>query len=232
MNILRELRDAYQYRCAPRHKTIREITEFSFQVEQPESMTIQTACSERNAALAAYTQKEFSLYADKTNKVEDFAEASNFWRKIANPDGTVNSAYGHLIWAQASCGNTDFSADMRTPWAWAKQALREDKDTRQAILRFSLPSHQWVGNKDFTCTMHGQFYIREDKLHFSVVMRSNDAVRGLAYDMPWFIHLMDKMIEELAEIYPQLSKGTYTHYAHSMHIYEDDLSIVDKMLGA
>jgi thymidylate synthase len=118
-----------------------------------------------------------------------------------------------------------------TPWEWAKESLLADKDTRQAILRFNLPEHCWQGNKDFVCTMHGNWLIREDKLNLTIVMRSNDAVLGLAYDLPWFCSLMDKMLEELKEKYPTLTKGTYTHLAHSLHIYEKNEELVKKMIG-
>jgi thymidylate synthase len=82
-----------------------------------------------------------------------------------------------------------------------------------------------------TCTLHGNWLIREDKLHLSIVMRSNDLVKGLAYDLPWFCSLMDKMIEELKPTYPTLTKGHYTHTVHSIHIYDSDEKVIRKMLG-
>jgi thymidylate synthase len=119
----------------------------------------------------------------------------------------------------------------RTPWEWAKQSLIQDKDTRQAILRFSLPEHQWMGNKDQVCTLHGNFQIRDDKLHLSITMRSNDLMKGLVYDLPWFVSLMYKMQNELRGVYPDLQIGTYTHLSHSMHIYKRDIPAINKMLG-
>ena len=118
-----------------------------------------------------------------------------------------------------------------TPWEWAKESLLADKDTRQAIIRFNLPEHCWIGNKDFTCTLTGNFLIRDDKLLLTMVMRSNDVVYGLAYDLPWFCSLMDKMLEELKPTYPNLQKGTYTHFAHSLHMYDKDESTIKSMLG-
>ena len=120
---------------------------------------------------------------------------------------------------------------MRTPWEWAKESLVRDKDTRQAILRFNLPEHAGFGNKDFTCTMHGIFLIREDKLNFSVNMRSNDLTLGLVYDMPWFVSLMYRMRDELKDVYPELKIGYYTHNVHSLHIYDRDEEKILKMLG-
>lgn len=119
----------------------------------------------------------------------------------------------------------------RTPWEWAKRSLTDDKNTRQAILRFSLPEHQFVGNKDQTCTMHANFLIRENKLNLSTVMRSNDLMLGLVYDLPWFVSLMYKMVEELKPVYKDLEVGYYTHTVHSMHIYDRNEEAILKMLG-
>lgn len=227
------LKDVYfnpDYRAAPRGLPIREKVDYSFTVLNPTSESIKTADAERNNVIADYTGKEFNLYDSGTNAASEFAKASKFWSKLSNPDGTINSAYGFLLWKNYSC-TSNFSNRAMTPWEWAKESLLADKDTRQAILRFNLPEHCWIGNKDFTCTLTGNFLIRNDKLLLTMVMRSNDVVYGLAYDLPWFCCLMDKMLEELKPTYPNLQKGTYTHFAHSMHAYEKDAEVIQKMIG-
>lgn len=219
-------------KSSPRGQPCREKLDYSFRVLQPNDSPIVTRDLKRNETIASYTAKEVQLYDSCTNSADDFGKASKFWLSLANPDGTVNSAYGHLIWSKPSHGNAFEQGDVRrTPWEWAKTSLLADKDTRQAILRFSLPEHQWVGNKDQTCTMHGNFLIRNDQLHFSVVMRSNDLTLGLVYDLPWFCGLMDKMVAELKPTYSNLTKGHYTHTVHSLHIYEKNEEMVKKMLG-
>lgn len=236
---LRDVWFEYEHKSSPRGQPTREILDYSFKVLNPVNEPIVTRDEGRNEVIKRYTEQEVALYDSKTNLAEDFGKASKFWLKLANPDGTVNSAYGHLIWANRSHGNGshEYGKDvwgeecLRTPWEWAKLSLEQDKDTRQAILRFSLPDHQWVGNKDQTCTMHGNFLIRDNKLHLSIVMRSNDLMKGLVYDMPWFVSLMDRMVEELKPTYPELEKGHYTHTVHSMHIYERDEKTILAMLG-
>lgn len=241
------LEDVYfnpDVKSAPRGQPVREKLDYSFRVMEPDSNPIITKDPERNRVITDYTAKEVELYNSCSNSTEDFGKASKFWLSLGNPDGTVNSAYGNLIWKRKSCGNLfekpskeggaesfDRGNIMRTPWEWCKRSLINDKDTRQAILRFSLPEHQWIGNKDQVCTLHGNFLIRNDQLHFSVVMRSNDLTLGLVYDLPWFCSLMDKMIKELSSTYPNLTKGFYTHTVHSLHIYERDEQKILKMLG-
>jgi len=227
------MKDVYNnpdYKAAPRGLPIREKVDYSFSISNPTSEAIRTADEERNKIIADYTDKEVDLYNSGTNKVDDFAKASKFWEKLANPNGTINSAYGFLLWKNYSC-TSNFSDRAMTPWEWAKESLLADKDTRQAVLRFNLPEHSWIGNKDFTCTMHGNWLIREDKLNLTMIMRSNDVVKGLVYDLPWFCSLMDKMLEELKDKYPNLQKGAYSHFAHSMHAYEKDADVIQKMLG-
>lgn len=237
LGTLRDVYFNYEFRSAPRGLPIREKLDYKFEVLNPVNEPILTKDPERNKVIADYTYKEVELYNSCTNDVKDFSKASKFWEKLANPDGTVNSAYGYLIWGNKSHGNPLYEKDthngnvtMRTPWEWCVESLKTDKDTRQAILRFSLPEHAFKGVKDFTCTLHGNFLIRDNKLNLSIVMRSNDMVLGLVYDLPWFISLMDKMIEELKPTYPDLTKGTYSHFVHSLHIYERDENKVKKML--
>lgn len=250
---------------APRDQKVREKFNYQFTILKPTVEWIKTFDEERNKVIEDYSAKEFELYNSMTNRAEDFGKASKFWLKLANPDGTVNSAYGYLIWKQLSHGNDfeqvkteceafsqkeiicatedeilvrnnsgkvyEYKTLRRTPWDWAKLSLIQDKDTRQAILRFSLPEHQWMGNKDQTCTMHGIFMIRENKLNLTINMRSNDMTLGLVYDMPWFISLMYRMRDELKNTYPDLQIGCYNHYVHNIHVYDRDTDKILKMLG-
>jgi len=224
----------------PRRKMTLEVEDYHFRVDNPDSSPITTNDEIRNKVIVEYTAKEMALYREKSNRVEDYAQASSFWRNIANPDGTINSAYGYLIWGLKSCGWPEWfsygyvaadDCDWMTPWDWAKRSLIKDRDTRQAYLRFSLPRHQWFGNRDQVCTMHGLFLIRQDRLNFSVVMRSNDLVKGLAYDLPFFVFLMEQMVMELRPHYPNLQVGQYRHLSHSLHIYEHELPKARAMLG-
>jgi thymidylate synthase len=218
--------------AAPRGQKTREKYDYQFKIINPTPDIIITNDPERNLVIEEYSKKEFDLYESCSNKVEDFSKASKFWEKICNPDGTVNSAYGFLIWKNQSCGGVFETYKVkRTPWEWAKECLIRDKDSRQAILRFSLPEHQWLGNKDQTCTLHGMFSIRDNALNLCINMRSNDLMLGLVYDLPWFINLMYKMRDELKDVYKDLRIGYYTHYVHNIHIYEKDVEKITKMIG-
>lgn len=250
---LADIYDNPQFISSPRGQRCRERLNYAFEILYPVNEVIVTKDAERNKVIESYTKKECELYDSGTNSAEDFGQASKFWLKLANPDGTVNSAYGHLVKFKKSHGNPIYELfnninglsaaeasehlaqnahlAMRTPWEWCVDSLKSDKDSRQAVLRFSLPEHFYKGNKDMTCTLSGTFHIREDKLFFSVHMRSNDLMLGLVFDLPWFISLMDDMITELKDVYPNLQKGSYTHLVDSMHIYDRDEDKILKMIG-
>ena len=208
---------------APRGLPCHEIRTALIEILHPSEEPITTASPERNAVIRKYTFEEFALYDSKTDRVEHFAQASKFWTKIANEDGTVNSAYGKIIWRDRSL---PYNA---TPWMWAKRALEEDAYTRQATLLFMRPDHLRPC-KDVICTSHGQFCIRDNELHFTVVMRSNDVVKGFVYDAPWFQRLQLRMLREIGEHYPNLRPGRYTHIVHSFHLYTSDVPLAKEML--
>jgi thymidylate synthase len=253
LGTLADIYDNPDYICSPRGQRIREKLYYGFQVTNPRNESIVTKDRVRNDVIRSYTRKECELYDSGTRSAEDFGKASKFWLKLANPDGTVNSAYGHLVKHKKSHGNPMYELHsqmkglssaavsaflsqsakdaMRTPWEWCVDSLKSDKDTRQAILRFSLPEHFYKGNKDMTCTLDGNFHIRDNKLLFRIHMRSNDLTLGLVYDLPWFISLMDSMVDELKDVYPDLEVGTYTHIVDSLHIYDRDKEKILKMLG-
>ena len=170
-----------------------------------------------------YTKKEMCLYLNGDNSVELFAKASQFWKKIANDDGTVNSAYGHLIFDKSL-------EDGRSQFDWAFECLKADKDSRQAFMRFNNTSHQYNGVKDLPCTFIMLFHIRGNRLHATIDMRSNDIVKGLIHDEPSFTLFQQLMFLRLKEVYPDLEMGTYTHISHSLHLYEPDFELTEKRL--
>lgn len=229
---VRHLIEQPDHQVSPRGKKIYEILNYSFRVLEPTSEPIITKDVEFNKSIACYTLKEMELYAKMTDSAQEFTKAAKFWDKIKTPAGTINSAYGKLIWDTYDCGNK-FEQDgpvYRTPWQWARLALSLDKDSRQAIIHFNRPSVLYLGNLDLVCTMFAQFFIRSDKLSLHVTMRSNDVRRGILYDMPWFCSLIEKMRSELLSIYPYLKIGSYYHNAMSMHLYDSDVEQCKKMV--
>ena len=71
---------------------------------------------------------------------------------------------------------------------------------------------------DTPCTYAVQFTVVDNKLDMCVTMRSNDLWFGFCNDQYCFSKLQEMVSERTGyEI------GTYYHFAHNLHLYEDQL---------
>lgn len=164
-----------------------------------------------------YFAGELVWYLNKDTNVDYINKFSGFWKGITNP-GTneINSNYGSLLFGEQL--------------QWVTDSLKKDKNTRQAIAFLNQPKYQFEGNKDFVCTMYLNFSIREDKLDMKVQMRSNDIFYGLTFDAPFFAIVHQHVYLWLKSTYPELSLGTYHHFADNIHFYERHYDLAEKIV--
>ena len=209
-----------EYETSPRGSLIREITNAALVIENPEQCLY---LNDRRSSQFKYIAAELIWYFSGHNDTSFISKFAKFWESIDNGNGTVNSAYGNLIFREKNRFNI-------SQYQWALESLIKDKDSRQAILHFNKPSHQWEGNKDFVCTLTGVLQIRDSSLNFTIDMRSNDLILGTPTDAAFFVVLQNQMYCHLKKYYPDLKIGTYTHIAHSLHIYERHFGLVEEML--
>lgn len=217
------LLNKYEYASKPRGLEVRECLNVGLYIEDPSKNLFKY--DDKSLTLpTGYVKKEMALYLRATDSAKEFSKASKFWDSIKTDSGTINSAYGNLIF-NASL------VDGRSQFDWAFDCLKNDKDSRQAFMRFNNTSHQYDGNKDVPCTFTMSFHIRNNKLHATVYMRSNDIIKGTTYDIPSFILFQRLMLLRLQEVYPNLNMGTYTHWNSSFHLYSTDFELVEKRLA-
>ena len=218
---LRDTLENPEYTSSPRGMEIKEICNAALVIDDPYFPLYE---NEVRSSQFKYIAGETVWYFTGRKDIKFIDKFSKFWKQLDNGDGTVNSAYGNLIFKEPL-------SDGRNQWQWALDSLIEDKDSRQAILHFNKPSHQWQGNKDFVCTLNGVFQIRDNRLNFTVDMRSNDLILGTATDIAFFCLLQQQMLSHLKRYYPNLKMGNYTHIVHSLHIYERHFDLVKRMLA-
>jgi len=216
--ILRDTLYEPDFITKPRGKNIHELSNVSLTFDP----LFPLYENEKRSSQFEYIAGELIWYFNGSNDCSFISAYSNFWRKIQNEDGTCNSAYGNLIFRERLNGYTQ--------WQWALESLLNDKDTRQAVLHFNKPEHQYKGVKDFVCTLYGIFQIRNNKLNFTVHMRSNDLILGTPTDVAFFCLLQQQMHKFLLKKYPDLKLGMYTHVVNSIHIYESHFKLAEKML--
>jgi thymidylate synthase len=218
---LRDTLENPDYTSKPRGMAIKEICNASLVIDDPYFPLYE---NDKRSSQFKYIAGETVWYFAGRRDIDFISKYSAFWKQLDNGDGTVNSAYGNLIFKERL-------NDGRNQYQWALESLIEDKDSRQAIIHFNNASHQWQGNKDFVCTLNGIFQIRDNRLNFTVDMRSNDLILGTATDVAFFCLLQQQMLKHLQLTYPNLKMGSYTHIVHSLHIYERHFSLVKGMLA-
>ena len=214
----------YEYVSKPRGLEVRECLNVGLYIEDPSKNLFRY--EDKSLTLpTGYVKKEMALYLRATDDAKEFSKASGFWNNIKTKKGKINSAYGNLIFNKSL-------KDGRSQFDWAFDCLKNDKDSRQAFMRFNNTNHQYDGNKDVPCTFLQLFHIRNNKLNTTVEMRSNDIIKGTTYDIPSFILFQRLMLLRLREVYPDLEMGTYTHFANSLHLYSTDFELVEKRLNS
>ena len=207
---------------SPRGMEVRESMNVSFEIDPTSNLYLNEARSSQKKYIAA----ELIWYFLGSNDSNFISKYAKFWQSIANEDGTSNSAYGNLILSKRNDHGY-------TQYRWAFESLMRDPDSRQAVMHFNLPEHQYATNKDFVCTMYGIFHIRNNKLNLSVFMRSNDAILGTPTDVAFFTVLQQQMHRHLkAEKYKDLELGKYHHYSNSYHVYDRHYDLIDRMLSS
>jgi thymidylate synthase len=65
------------------------------------------------------------------------------------------------------------------------------------------------------------YYIRNDKLHANVQMRSNDVVFGFKNDVAWAQHVLENLAEDLG-----VAPGTIHWQVANLHVYERHFNLV------
>ena len=129
-----------------------------------------------------YFAGELAWYLKGDRDIDYINNFSSFWKGITNPNSNeINSNYGSLV--------------LNEQLEWVVDSLVKDRNSRQAIMFFNRPDFQFEGNKDFVCTMYANFFIRNNKLHMKIQMRSNDMFYGLTFDAPFFSFLHQSLLE-------------------------------------
>lgn len=143
----------------------------------------------------------------------------NFWNpalpQFAGTGSTYDGAYGHRLMV-------NFGLDQIER---ACQALTSKPDSRQIVLQLwdasrDLPDHDGSPkSKDIPCNVCSLLKIRDGRLEWLQVMRSNDLYRGTPYNFVQFTTLQEVMAGCIG-----VDVGSYVQISDSLHLYEKNLS--------
>ena len=186
-----------------------------FEIEIPNANAILDRKVKRNWSYM-YAEAEWKWYLSGDRNIaklgELYGKVPAIWKRMADDDGNVNSNYG---------------------WQWKRnnqleliiQMLKDNPETRQAAISI-YDAKEWDEYTfDTPCTYAVQFTVLDGKLNMSVVMRSNDLWYGFCNDQYQFSNLQMLVAKKTG-----YKMGTYYHFAHNLHLYNDKLPEQKEMM--
>jgi thymidylate synthase len=186
-----------------------------FEIEVPDANAILDSKVKRNWSYA-YAEAEWQWYLSGDRNIaklgELYGKVPAIWKRMADDDGNVNSNYG---WQWERTSQLDIVIQM----------LKDNPETRQAAI--SIYDGKEISDyaNDTPCTYAVQFTVLNHKLNMSVVMRSNDLWYGFCNDQYQFSNLQILVAHETG-----YDVGTYYHFAHNLHLYNDKLPVMNEKL--
>jgi thymidylate synthase len=109
----------------------------------------------------------------------------------------------------------------------AVDRLRADPSTRRAAMAIYQPEDSVRESRDIPC-LFGVFYrLRHATLETTVIMRSNNALSLLPFNLFELTLLSEVVAAGLG-----VGTGVFSYIAVSMHLYEDDLDTANEVAGA
>lgn len=106
------------------------------------------------------------------------------------------------------------------------QTLKHDPDSRQASVVLSHPLHDnWeMVTRDRACNVYAHAMIRDGKLDWMQVIRSNDAVWGIPYNLVQWSHVQEWVAASLG-----VQMGHLFIVQDSFHVYEDKYDDIEEV---
>jgi thymidylate synthase len=159
-----------------------------------------------------YAEAEWQWYLSGDNNInklgELYGKVPEIWKRMADKEGFVNSNYG---------------------WQWQRgnqlgeviDLLKTNPRTRQAAISIYDRKEGYMYDNDTPCTYAIQFTIQAQHLNMCVTMRSNDLWYGFCNDQYCFSKLQELVATETG-----LLIGSYYHFAHNLHLYDN---IIEKL---
>lgn len=221
-NVLFQLLFHPQYKDVPsRIGNSSEITQHLFILRDP--MAKFTMAPQRNFKFE-FAEKFFRWIWEGESDISKLVPTNENAEKYMDKDMTGrNTAYGPRLVEQL------------------KRILDElvrDKHSRRATVLILYPtdsemlfeSFQGLTKQEFPCTIALQFLIRQDKLDLHVLMRSNNAVTTLCYDVYNFTRIQFEVLKALREQGLDIKLGSYYHSAVSMHLFDKERPLAEKIV--
>jgi len=188
-----------------------EISPFYITVTNPQKRLFLNPVRKINLAFAI---SEFLWIFNGHDRVDRISWCNTSIKKYSDDGVTFHGAYGKRL------------RKHRDQFSLLLSKFKKDIGTRQAVMTIFDPDLDFSPSKDIPCTINLHLMARENVLNCIAYMRSNDLYRGAPYDIFNFT-----MLQEIFSQILNLGVGEYQHIVGSMHLYENDLFSVKRVLA-
>jgi len=190
-----------------------------FEIQYPAANAIVDSKIKRNWSLE-YANAEWQWYLSGDRNIaklgELYGKVPAIWERMADEQGNVNSNYGYQ-WKRGY--------NHKSQLDYVIELLNDNPETRQAAISIYDGKEHPDYKTDTPCTYAIQFTVLDNKLNISVVMRSNDLWYGFCNDQYQFSNLQLLVAQRTG-----YDVGTYYHFAHNLHLYNDKLPEQEEMM--
>lgn len=179
-----------------------------------------------------YIDRELLWYDSLSTNINDIYGGDRAppkaWEYSANEHGEINSNYGLLL----------YSPLYHSQYDNLLVELLRNPNTRRATAIYNRPEI-WReatanGKNDFICTNAVTYYIREQRLHCVVQMRSNDVIYGYNNDYAWQEEVLLRLTDDYnialeanrTVDYAPITAGEIVWQVQSLHVYEKHFDLV------
>ena len=171
-----------------------------------------------------YAEAEWQWYLSGDRNIKKLGELygkiPEIWKRMADENGNVNSNYGWQ-WQRGGSYNPELTYGDISQLDYVINLLKDNPRTRQAAISIYDCKEHNKYEFDTPCTYAIQFTIVGQKLNMCVTMRSNDLWYGFCNDQYCFSKLQELVATETG-----LLIGSYYHFAHNLHLYDN---IIEKI---
>ncbi|GHT36387.1 hypothetical protein FACS189427_07900 [Planctomycetales bacterium] len=150
----------------------------------------------------------------------DKSKIINFWNQNLREYAEDSENKEHYHGAYGKRLRISFEIDQLER---AYHSLKEKPSNRQTVMLIWNPARDMPldngseQSRDIPCNICSLLKIRDNRLEWTQIMRSNDIFRGLPYNLVQFTG-----IQEIIAGWLNVEVGTYNHYSDSLHLYEND----------
>ena len=199
------------------HGVTRELLHASFHIHEPRHRWVLSRHPGINPAFAI--AEAFWILAGRRD-----AKLVNYWNRrlpaLLGRHKTYHGAYGSRL-------RNSFGFDQLER---AYQALDRNPESRQIVLAIWNPGADFPSrngsavSRDVPCNVCSLLKVRNGRLEWTQIMRSNDLCLGTPHNFVQFT-----VLQEIVAGWLQVEVGAYFHVSDSLHVYEKDTKTFSSM---